>query len=99
MNSLAYYNTHDLDMPSFRLLSNDPKVGDHAIATDKHGKQMFVATISKMNRKGLHLTTTMIAPTPITFHVPFSQYHGLNGDDHSHKAYIRKRMMRLREWQ
>lgn len=99
MNRLAYYNTHDLDMPSFRLLTNDPKVGDHAIIVDKYGKQIFVGTISKMNRKGLHMTTAMIVPTLITFHVPYSQYHALNGDDRSQDAYVKKRLERSRELQ
>lgn len=99
MNKLAYYNTHDLDMPSFRLLKNSPEVGDHAIVINKHGNQMFVATITKVNRKGLQMTTYMIVPTLITFHVPFSQYHALNGNDHMQDAYIKKRMDRARELQ
>lgn len=99
MNKLAYYNTHDLDMPSFRLLTNDPKVGDHAIVVDKYGKQIFVATISKANRKGLQMTTAMIVPTLITFHVPFSQYHALTGNGHSQDAYVKKRLERSRELQ
>ena len=99
MNKLAYYNTHDLDMPSFRMLTNNPEVGDHAIVINKHGNQMFVATIRRVNRKGLQMTTSMIAPTPLTFHLPFSQYHALSGNDHSQDAYIKKRLERLRELQ
>ena len=94
---VAYYNTHELGMPSFRAESIEIKKDDYLTAYNYRGNIIFVAVVEKVNRKGLQLSTNTIAPTRIFFHIPYSEYHALNANSTGHDMYIAKRMKKYTE--
>lgn len=90
----VYYNTHDLRMPAIELLDGDLEQGSHVLFINPNGAFMFVASVTRVTRKGFHISTIFLAPTPVEMFIPFNLYHAYLGDDDAQKAYRDKRFDR-----
>ena len=95
----VYYHTHDLRMPSIQLLDGDLEQGAHVLFINPTGAFMFVAGVSRVTKKGFHVSTIFLTPTPVDMFIPFSLYHAYLGDDDAQKAYRDKRFNRRSELQ
>lgn len=90
----VYYHTHDLRMPSIEVLDGDLEQGLSVLFIGPTGSFMFVAGVTRVTKKGFHVSTIFLAPTPVEMFIPFNLYHAYLGDDDAQKAYRDKRFDR-----
>lgn len=87
----VYYHTHDMRMPSIKVLDGDLEKGSPILFIGATGDYMFVASVTRVTKKGFHFSTIFLTPTPVEMFIPFNLYHAFLGDDDDQEAYRDKR--------